>query len=396
MLSLWRRHLKNCPHRKKGRLCTKCSCPIWCDGEVDGKRLRRALDTRDWARATRKLGEIEDPAGGLRVCAQPGCVELVQRGRCPRHLRTVAAAIAAYDDAHRDASAGTRRSRRTTLETFETFIASHGPRSVDEIDLPMLNAFRASRAVSLRTWIKDLGTIRHFLKFCLRNEWLYRNWAAEVQPPRNIKPSEREPYQPNEVAKILGACDGLGRGSPYERRRGRALVLLLRYTALRISDIATLKKDRVRSGEIFVRTAKNGKAVRLPVPPELQLALDALPRPRGAGADCPYFFWSGNGSADAVISSTRRSLGRIYRASGVFRACSHRFRHTLATEILEMGGTFEEAADVLGDTETTVRKHYAKWSSGRQARISNLSARIWHAKNPSPQVIDEKGAILVY
>jgi len=79
---------------------------------------------------------------------------------------------------------------------------------------------------------------------------------------------------------------------------------------------------------------------------------------------------------DAVIRDARRTLETVYTKSGVQRACSHRFRHTLATEILEMGGTFEEAADILGDTEAIVRKHYAKWSAGRQARTSDLLERI--------------------
>ena len=41
----------------------------------------------------------------------------------------------------------------------------------------------------------------------------------------------REPYSPNEVAKIIAAADTIGRGA-YERLRARAMVLLLRYTAL--------------------------------------------------------------------------------------------------------------------------------------------------------------------
>ena len=82
----------------------------------------------------------------------------------------------------------------------------------------------------------------------------------------------------------------------------------------------------------------------------------------------------------------RRTLDAVYVASGVQGACSHRFRHTPATEILEMGGTFEEAADIPGDTEAIIRKHCAKWSAGRQARISELLARIWHAKKPSLEV----------
>ena len=54
-------------------------------------------------------------------------------------------------------------------------------------------------------------------------------------------------------------------------------------------------------------------------------------------------------------------------ASGMAGA---RFRHTLATGVLELGGTFRKAADILGDTEAIVRKHYAKWSRLRQERIS--------------------------
>ena len=140
----------------------------------------------------------------------------------------------------------------------------------------------------------------------------------------------------------------------------------------------------------------DGKPVRLPVHTDLQAALDLLPLPRGANSpDCPYFFWSGNGGTHAAIRDARRTLEAVYAKSGVAQACSHRFRHTLATEILEMGGTFEEAADVLGDTEAIVRKHYAKWSARRQARISDLLARIWHAKNPCAQLQgNERGRLV--
>ena len=70
----------------------------------------------------------------------------------------------------------------------------------------------------------------------------------------------------------------------------------------------------------------------------------------------PLLFWSGNGTREAAIRDVRRTLEAVYPASGVKGACSHRFRHTLATKILEVGGRLEEAADILGDTETIVRK----------------------------------------
>src|SRR6478672_5142695 len=58
-LSLYRRHLKICPHRGKGQNYTKCSCPIWCDGEVNGERYRRSVGLRDWARAVKRIEQWE-------------------------------------------------------------------------------------------------------------------------------------------------------------------------------------------------------------------------------------------------------------------------------------------------------------------------------------------------
>ena len=71
----------------------------------------------------------------------------------------------------------------------------------------------------------------------------------------------------------------------------------------------------------------------------------------------------------------------LFRSSGVSNAHSHRFRHTLATEILEMGGTIDEAADILGNSPAIIRKHYAKWSTRRQERISDLLRRVFSGTN---------------
>ena len=53
-------------------------------------------------------------------------------------------------------------------------------------------------------------------------------------------------------------------------------------------------------------------------------------------------------------------------------AHAHRFRHTLATELLGSGATFEDVADILGNSPAIVRKHYGKWCPARQNRIDAL------------------------
>ncbi len=174
-----------------------------------------------------------------------------------------------------------------------------------------------------------------------------------------------------EIARILGACAFIGRAD-YERRRARAMVLLLYHTALRISDVATLARDRVRDGQIFVRTLKTGGMVYLPVPADLQTALEALPDPRGAGSEPRYFFWNGITSKRAVVGSAERTMAAVFKKSKVPDAGAHRFRHTLATRLLGIGASEPEVADVLGISAAIVRKHYAKWSQQRQQRITTL------------------------
>ena len=74
-------------------------------------------------------------------------------------------------------------------------------------------------------------------------------------------------------------------------------------------------------------------------------------------------FGAGRGSRRAFIRDVTRTMATVYEASDVARAVSHRFRCTLATEILELGGSIEEVADILGDSPRIIEKHYANWSA---------------------------------
>jgi integrase len=140
-----------------------------------------------------------------------------------------------------------------------------------------------------------------------------------------------------------------------------------------------LSKDRLsrESGRwrTFLRTEKSGKPVFLPIPRDLKDALDGVPVPRGAAADCQHYFWNGVSSERTMKDIADRSLSTVFKASLVPRAHAHRFRHTLATELLGNGAGFEDVADILGNSPEIVRKHYAKWSPARQARIDELMER---------------------
>ena len=141
-----------------------------------------------------------------------------------------------------------------------------------------------------------------------------------------------------------------------------------------------LARDRVSKDgnrwRIFLRTEKSGKPVFLPIPGDLKAALDALPVPRGVGENPKHFFWNGMTSERAMKGIAERTLAALFRKSAVPHAHAHRFRHTLATELLGRGASFEDVADILGNSPDIVRRHYAKWSPARQARIDALMEKV--------------------
>ena len=167
-MSLWRRHLKACAHRKKGRAYTKCTCPIWCDGEIDGRRYRESLDTRDWQRAIRKIAAIEDP-------------------RAPR-VKTVAEAVTAFENHILSLEPSTQRKYRNVLAHLAAYCERKGVHDVMQLTVEHLDAFRATRRLSPTTATKELQTLRQFLAFCLERRWAEDNAAKRIKLARNVKP----------------------------------------------------------------------------------------------------------------------------------------------------------------------------------------------------------------
>ena len=252
-------------------------------------------------------------------------------------------------------------------------------RKVADLKVTDLDRFRASREIAPITSLKELECLRSYFEFCAARDLCPKNIAAVIKGPKIVDQNDVVPYTEEEMNAIIDASGKFGQYD-YERKRGRAMVLILRHTALRISDVALMRRDRISrtptGWRIFVRTTKNHELVYLLIPDELVAAVNSLPLPRGAKKDCPYLFWNKKSTSKSQISEVSETLSAIYKKSGVQDAGSHRWRHTIATEMLGVGATFEDVADVLGNSPEIVRKHYAKWSRQRQERIDGLIQKV--------------------
>jgi hypothetical protein len=111
---------------------------------------------------------------------------------------------------------------------------------------------------------------------------IYRNWPETVQMPKNPKPAEGRtiPAQPSRAAFLrrgAPSATGIVRAAASAGDDATAASAGDDATAAVPTTWQTLGSARIRDGEVFVRTIKNRKPVRLPV--HSDAARDALPLP---------------------------------------------------------------------------------------------------------------------
>jgi integrase/recombinase XerD len=260
---------------------------------------------------------------------------------------------------------------RLLFRRLQEFAEGRGLRFVAELNLDTLREFRNSWPDHNLAALKKLERLRAFLRFAHDSGWVADNCARKIKNPKITQPPTM-PLSKGEITKILSACfDYPDRANAL---RLRALVLLLRYSGLRIRDAVTLSRDRIQKGKLFLYTAKTGTAVWCPLPQAVTDALAAIP----LTADAQYFFWTGESAPKSCVGDWQRSLRRLFKLAGVPDAYPHRFRDTFAVELLLAGVPLERVSILLGHQSVRItEKHYSPWVAARQEQLEQDVRRTW-------------------
>jgi len=350
-LRLIRRHLKDCPHRSTRY--RRCKCPIHVYGTLAGEKIRRALDQTSWEAATELIN-------AWTVSGEIGVVKI--------EAPTIREAVGKFFDDCKARNLGweaMRKYRHLLEDRFIPWTEQKGLNNLRQISVDALRQFRQAWTDSPLYASKNLERMRAFFRFCQQAGWIKQNPALAVKPPK-VMQSPTLPFSRDEFARIVEACAKYGGNQD----RIKAFVLTMRYTGLRIGDTIRLSKSQVSEGKVFVRTAKTGQPVSVPVPPDVIATLAAFE----SGSD--RYFWTGKNIRSAV-SNWSRYLGRVFELARVEDGHSHRFRDTCAVELLLAGASVEDVATILGNTPQVVAKHYAPWVRERQVRLEKLVRQSW-------------------
>jgi len=362
MLRLFRRHLKNCPHRAQGRRHTRCACPVWAAGKLHGGTLKQSLLTADWYRAERIVADWERGIyASKRVEYLADAIDQFQRDAEGRGLRKQ-----------------TLKKYRVLFDRLRTWCATSHVARLADLTPEALRAFRDSwNSASGITWNKNLERLRAFFTFCVDSNWLEKNPAKAVKrSAENHIPTLS--FTADEVDRIMAAadahCEGKSGPDLWNARRLRALVLVLRWTGLRISDAVMLRVDQVQGEAIMLPyQMKTRVAVRVPIPAIVREALEEIRTPDGT-----HFFAPGAGNHETRAGNWRRRLRWLFEKAGIEDGHAHRFRDTIAVELLETGVPTERVSVLLGHTSSrTTERHYSPWVKSRQEQLEQDMTKIW-------------------
>lgn len=367
MLVLYRRHKKSCRHRGEGRKYRRCGCPVWVAGTLGGRKIKESLKTRNWEAAAQLVLKWEADA----KITESAAVSLAEAWK--NFLADLEA---------RKLSRHTIRKYKLLERQMTAFAQARGL-DLAHFDLATLTTFRASWRDSLRTGVKKLERLRAFFRFAHERKWVEENFTAKIKSPK-ITLATTMPLLREELVKILVACDAL-KITPVNKARLKTLILLMRYSGLRISDAVALTTDQLDGAKLFLYTAKTRVPVYTLLPDFVLRALEATPRVTET-----RFFWSGQGKREHVVCDWQGKIKDAFDAAGIVKglsnAVSHRLRDTFAVELLLAGVPLERVAVLLGHQSVKItEKHYSPWVEARQAQLEADLAAAWRRE---PALVD--------
>ena len=360
MLTIYRRHRKDCAHRSEGREYRRCRCPIWVDGFLAGREIRKSLDTADWQKAQDKVREWEAQDSEPKNAAEP--ITIQQAGE-----KSIADANA------RKLNESTIYKYSLLFKQLGNFAQKGGLRYLKEVELTTLDEFRSEWKDGPRSSLKKLERLRAFLRFCERRKWIDNNPATDLKAPK-IQNKPTMPFTHAEILKILAAFDKYAdRAGVANAQRLKAFVLLLRYSGMRIGDTVKCGVNRITGNKLFLYTQKTGVPVQCVLPDFLVRELEAAPKSSEG-----HFFWTGKSKLHSAIGKWQRRLLTLFALAEVQGGHAHRFRDTFAVELLLVGVPLERVSVLLGHQSVRItERHYSPWVRSRQEQLEQDLQRAW-------------------
>jgi integrase/recombinase XerD len=249
----------------------------------------------------------------------------------------------------------TIRSTGSTIQFFLRFIKKEGTMRLEQMDRWDLEAFvehEQDRGVALSTVRTRLGILKGFFRYLIDQGVVDRDvlpWKLDIKVPQALPRA----MDPDDVTELLSVID---------RKRDRAMILLLLRSGMRIGELlkTTVDDIQIKEQKIFIYQGEKNHLGRV-----VYFSDDA----RGAlvnwlGSRDPsndFVFYGHKGRALSYAAS-RAMFSKYLKKAGLSHKgyTLHCLRHTYATELLNAGMRLECLEKLLGHTSLEMTRRYAR------------------------------------
>lgn len=213
--------------------------------------------------------------------------------------------------------------------------------------------------------------VRSYLRFRAFEGRRDEHLLAIVASPANWRLAPLpQTLTPSEVQRLLNAFPP---GLP-SRLRCYAIVRCLVDLGLRSSEVIALELDHIdwAAGTVRICKAKSRRVDILPLPQATGAAIAAYIRSERPQTSNRRIFVRHLAPLELPVAAgvVRRAVREAYRRAGLPHTRVHILRHTLASRLLNTGGTLKEVADVLRHRELDTSLIYAKVDFARLGAVA--------------------------
>ena len=258
-----------------------------------------------------------------------------------------------------------------TLKEFEIFLAEQAVSTLRDIRKPFVESFKVWRIARIRSKKHsrgasglplDVAILHRAFSFAMENEMIEKNPVRLEGRPGENPEGGAEPFSPDELSLLRKYAEP-----------DLLEFLLLRWTGLRGSDAVKLTWGEVHLSrkEIERITQKRRKRVILPIHSELLFALE-LERDRRHPEPTDRVLLNPATGKPMTRPRLYERIQSMGRRAGVPTARPHRFRDTLAVDMLTRGANPYDVAKMLGDTIETVERYYMPFVKELRERVRNI------------------------
>lgn len=276
-----------------------------------------------------------------------------------------------FDDylLHAKGLAGSTRLRRTAIVRALLSMTSNATTPSAE-ELRKFLAQELSR-VSAASGGVTATAVRSYLRFRAFEGDRVEHLLPVVAAPAHWRLAPLpQTLSPDEVNRLLVAFPA----DLPSRLRCYALVRCVVDLGLRSSEAIALELDDIdwMAGTVRISNSKSRRADVLPLPQLTGAAIADYVRSERPQTTSRRVFVRHVAPVDKPVAAdvVRRAVHQAYRRAGLPYTRVHILRHTLASRLLNTGGTLKEVADVLRHRELDTALIYAKVDFGRLGAVA--------------------------